>query len=397
VRPEGSQNRFMVQSLSDGTFEFGSFSRVIFGANTITQLGAVARELEATKVFLITDPGVRAAGIADKALESLHSSSIAVVIFDEIQENPTSTHVENATKFAEASTGIDFIVGLGGGSAMDCAKGVNFLLTNGGRMEDYWGFNRATKPMLPSIGIPTTAGTGSEAQSYALISQENTHRKMACGDVKARFKAVILDPQLTVTSPPRVTATSGIDAISHAVETYVTTKRNPVSQMFSIEAWKLLEANYEKVLREPENLNARAAMLLGSHFAGTAIEQSMLGAAHACANPLTARFGIDHGIAVSLMLPAVIRFNSEVVNDSYAELLSAANISYIEDSPGAKLSSRISELRAAGTLPKNLREFGITPDSFPELAHDAVDQWTGKFNPRTLTEEDFVKLYETSY
>lgn len=387
----------MVQSLSDGTFEFGSFSRVIFGANTITQLGAVARELEATKVFLITDPGVRAAGIADKALESLHSSSIAVVIFDEIQENPTSTHVENATKFAEASTGIDFIVGLGGGSAMDCAKGVNFLLTNGGRMEDYWGFNRATKPMLPSIGIPTTAGTGSEAQSYALISQENTHRKMACGDVKARFKAVILDPQLTVTSPPRVTATSGIDAISHAVETYVTTKRNPVSQMFSIEAWKLLEANYEKVLREPENLNARAAMLLGSHFAGTAIEQSMLGAAHACANPLTARFGIDHGIAVSLMLPAVIRFNSEVVNDSYAELLSAANISYIEDSPGAKLSSRISELRAAGTLPKNLREFGITPDSFPELAHDAVDQWTGKFNPRTLSESDFVNLYEASY
>lgn len=387
----------MFQSLSDGTFEFGSFSRVIFGANTITQLGAVARELEATKVFLITDPGVRAAGIADKALESLHSTSIAVVIFDEVEENPTSTLVENATKFAEAATGIDFIVGLGGGSAMDCAKGVNFLLTNGGRMEDYWGFNRATKPMFPSIGIPTTAGTGSEAQSYALISQENTHRKMACGDVKARFKAVILDPQLTVTSPPKVTATSGIDAISHAVETYVTTKRNPVSQMFSIEAWKLLEANYEKVLREPENLDARAAMLLGSHFAGTAIEQSMLGAAHACANPLTARFGIDHGIAVSLMLPAVIRFNSEVVIGSYAELLTAANISYIEDSPGVKLSSRIIELRAAGALPQNLREFGITPDVFSELAHDAVDQWTGKFNPRTLSESDFVNLYEASY
>ena len=387
----------MVQSLSDGTFEFGFFSRVIFGANTITQLGAVARELEATKVFLVTDPGVRAAGIADKALESLHSSSIAVVIFDEVEENPTSTHVENATKFAEASTGIDFIIGLGGGSAMDCAKGVNFLLTNGGRMEDYWGFNRATKPMLPSIGIPTTAGTGSEAQSYALISQENTHRKMACGDVKARFKAVILDPQLTVTSPPKVTATSGIDAISHAVETYVTTKRNPVSQMFSIEAWKLLEANYEKVLREPENLEARAAMLLGSYFAGTSIEQSMLGAAHACANPLTARFGIDHGIAVSLMLPAVIRFNSEVVNGSYAELLTAANISYIEDSPGAKLSSRFTELRAAGTLPQNLREFGITPDAFQNSRMMPLTNGLANLIHDTLTEQDFVKLYETSY
>jgi alcohol dehydrogenase len=387
----------MVQSLIDGTFEFGFFSRVIFGVNTITQLGAIARELEATKVFLVTDAGVRTAGIADKAIESLHSSSIAVVIFDEVSENPTSTDVENAAKFAEASTGIDFIIGLGGGSAMDCAKGVNFLLTNGGRMEDYWGFNRATKPMLPSIGIPTTAGTGSEAQSYALISQENTHRKMACGDVKARFKAVILDPQLTITAPPKVTATAGIDAISHAVETYVTTKRNPVSQMFSIEAWKLLEANYEVVLREADNLNARSAMLLGSHFAGAAIEHSMLGAAHACANPLTARFGIDHGIAVSLMLPAVIRFNSEIVNASYAELLDAVNISYQNDSPGSKLSARIAELRAAGTLPQNLREFGITPEIFPELAHDASDQWTGKFNPRPLSEEDFVILYETSY
>lgn len=387
----------MVQSLIDGTFEFGFFSRVIFGVNTITQLGAVARELEATKVFLVTDSGIRAAGIADKAIESLHSSSIAVVVFDEVSENPTSTDVENAAKFAETSTGINFIIGIGGGSAMDCAKGVNFLLTNGGRMEDYWGFNRATKPMLPSIGIPTTAGTGSEAQSYALISQENTHRKMACGDVKARFKAVILDPQLTVTAPSKVTATAGIDAISHAVETYVTTKRNPVSQMFSIEAWKLLEANYEKVVREPENLDGRAAMLLGSHFAGAAIEHSMLGAAHACANPLTARFGIDHGIAVSLMLPAVIRFNSEVVYGSYAELLDAANISYESASPGDKLSARIAELRKAGTLPQNLREFGITPDVFQELAHDAVDQWTGKFNPRALSESDFVNLYEASY
>lgn len=387
----------MVQSLIDGTFEFGFFSRVIFGVNAITQLGAVARELGATKIFLVTDPGVRAAGITDKAIESLHSSSIAVVVFDEIEENPTSTHVENGTKFAEASTGIDFIIGLGGGSTMDCAKGINFLLTNGGKMEDYWGFNRATKPMLSSIGIPTTAGTGSEAQSYALISQENTHRKMACGDVKARFKAVILDPQLTVTAPPKVTATAGIDAISHAVETYVTTKRNPVSQMFSIEAWKLLEGNYETVVRDPENLNARAAMLLGSHFAGAAIEHSMLGAAHACANPLTARFGIDHGIAVSLMLPAVIRFNSEVVTGSYAELLDAASISYEEQTPGAKLSDRIAELRAAGTLPQNLREFGITPDVFPELAHEAADQWTGKFNPRTLTISDFENLYEASY
>src|SRR5262249_24363197 len=170
--------------------------------------------------------------------------------------------------------------------------------TNGGHMVDYKGFGHARKPMLPSIGVPTTAGTGSEAQSFALIADERTHMKMACGDRKAAFRVAILDPERTVSQPPTVTAITGIDALSHALESYVTTKRNPVAQMLAREAWKLLEANLDAVLARPGDVEARGAMQVGAFLAGTAIENSMLGATHACANPLTAHYGITHGVAI---------------------------------------------------------------------------------------------------
>src|SRR6266545_4657890 len=206
---------------------------------------------------------------------------------------------------------------MGGGSSMDCAKAINFLVTNGGRMRDYWGYGKAQKPMLPMIAVFTTAGTGSEAQSYALIAQDEGHRKMACGDPGVAFRDAILDPQLTLTLLAQVTAATGFDAIGHAVESYVTTKRNPLSGFFSLEAWRLIEKNFERVLQQPGDIEARAQMLLGSCFAGVAIENSMLGATHALANPLTERYGTTHGIAIAILLCPVVRWNSSVVCDLY--------------------------------------------------------------------------------
>src|SRR5262245_51068425 len=174
--------------------------------------------------------------------------------------------------------------------------------------------------MLPSIGVPTTAGTGSEAQSYALIADEKTHLKMACGDRKAASKAAILDPEVTVSQPAAVTAVTGIDALTHAVESYVCTRRNAVSTVFSREAWRLLEGTFEKVLRAPGDLAARARMQLGANLAGLAIENAMLGAAHAGANPLTAHYGLAHGTAVGILLPHVIRFNVPAAGALYADL-----------------------------------------------------------------------------
>ncbi|MFL6199510.1 MAG: iron-containing alcohol dehydrogenase [Thermoanaerobaculia bacterium] len=356
--------------------------RVHAGPGALGLLGTLARELGGGRVLVVTDRGVRSAGHVDSALASLDSiGGIAAEVFDGVAENPTSLHVEEGRR-AAADFGPDLLVGLGGGSAMDCAKGINFLLTNGGRMEDYRGTGRASKPMLPSIGVPTTAGTGSEAQSYALISHPETHEKMACGDRKARFREVILDPRLAASAPRKVAATAGIDAVSHAVESHVTSRGNAVSRMLSREAWRLLSASLETSLDSPEDLGSVGDTLLGAHLAGAAIEASMLGAAHACANPLTARFGIVHGVAVGLMLPHVVRFNGE---ERYQELFAG------------ELASRIEELRAAAGLPERLRDCGVDAGSLPLLAEEASRQWTAGFNPRPVDAAALLSLYEAAF
>ena len=300
--------------------------RVLMGEGTIDQLGSLARELGFTRTLLVADAGLVKAGHLDHARASLNDAGVQTIQFSDFGPNPDADMVEAGRQFS-AERDIDSIIGLGGGSSLDCAKGINFLLTQGGTIRDFHGYGKATRPMLPMIGVPTTAGTGSEAQSYAIISDPRTHIKMACGDPKAAFRAVILDPGLTLTQPAHVTAAAGFDALSHAVESFVSTKRNPRSQKMALEAWRLLESHYERVLAAPRDLDARAAMQLGAFYAGTAIELSMLGAAHACANPVTARYGTTHGDAIAILLPHVVRWNGPMAASLYAELLGVASAS----------------------------------------------------------------------
>lgn len=349
-------------------------------------MGAIARGEGATRVLLVTDPGIVAAGHVARAVRSLEGAGATVVVFDGAAENPTTEHVEAGVAAARANA-IDFLVGLGGGSAMDCAKGINFLLSNGGRMEDYWGIGKATKAMLPMIAVPTTAGTGSEAQSFALITDPATHQKMACGDVKAACRVAILDPELTRTCPPKVAAAAGIDAVAHAVETAGTTKRNEVSLECSRLAWERLDRAFERAMCDRDDDAARADMLLGAHLAGVAIEHSMLGAAHACANPLTARFGITHGIAVGLMLPHVIRFNAEHGENPYAALLGDAEA----------LAKRVETFLSVARLPDRLTDLGVTPEALPALAEEASRQWTARFNPRPVGIDALRRIYEMAF
>ncbi len=297
----------------------GSGVPVVYGPGRLAELGRLAADLGATRVLVVTDPGIRSAGHVDRAVDVLTGAGLHAAVFDGVAENPTSEHVAAAAEVAR-SDGIDLLVGLGGGSSMDVAKGTNFVLTNGGTMADYWGKGKAARPMLPSIMIPTTAGTGSEAQSYALISDPATHRKMACGDEKARARVAILDPELTATVPREVATAVGLDAVSHAVESAGSTARNETSRRFSRAAWLRLERAFEQSLADPTDIAARADMLIGAHLAGAAIENSMLGAAHACANPLTARFDVVHGQAVAVCLPHVVRFNGGGGENPYADL-----------------------------------------------------------------------------
>lgn len=376
-------------------FNFEPTTRVVFGENTLQRVGELAAELGGRRVLLVTDPGIVAAGHAGRAVAYLEKSNLEVTVFREVEENPTTRHVSAGAAFAHKNGPFDLIIGLGGGSAMDCAKGINFLVTNGGKMEDYWGIGKAGRPMLPSIGIPTTAGTGSEGQSFALISRESDHRKMACGDKKARFRTVILDPALLASVPAEVAAVTAMDALSHALESYVCTRRNAISQLFAREAFRLLTTHVTQFLESPADRTAGGAMLLGAHFAGLAIENSMLGAAHACANPLTANCGMIHGAAVGVMLPHVIDYNAARVAPLYAELALASGLK--GDSAIVNIKEKLSAVRKIGNLPETLKQAGVPRKDLPGFAAQAAEQWTGNFNPRPVNRETLLKLYEAAY
>jgi alcohol dehydrogenase len=377
-------------------FDFAPRTRVVYGPGSIARLGELARSLACSRVLLVTDPGLEAVGHPRRACAVLRSAGLEVFVFDGVEENPTTRHVAACVQYA-GDKEIDLIVAVGGGSAMDCAKGTNFLLTNGGAMSDYKGYGRAALPMLPSIGVPTTAGTGSEAQSYALIADEVTHLKMACGDKKAAFRVAVLDPELTVSQPAKVTAVTGVDAVAHVIESFVCTRRNPLSQAFARAAWRLLEPNLERVLRRPDDLEARGAMQLGAHFAGASIEYSMLGSCHACANPLSAHYGMTHGVAIGILLPHVILFNAPEVEPLYAELTREAKLpTDYASTPAKALARRVGELVQAADLPRNLTACGVSASILPLLAEEANQQWTARFNPRPVGELDLLGIYEAA-
>src|SRR5437762_3091616 len=365
-------------------FDFHLRTRVLFGAGAISRLGDVARELSFTRALIVADPGIVATGHVERASAVLRTAGIRSFVFHDFESNPDTRMIE-AGRAAAAANGVDSIVAIGGGSSLDCAKGINFLLTNGGAMRDYQGFGKALAPMLPSVGVPTTAGTGSEAQSYALISDVETHVKMACGDPKAAFRVASLDPVVTVSQPRAVTAGAGYDALAHAVESYVTARRTSISDLFAREAWRLLEGHYERVLAEPGDVVARGAMLLGAHEAGIAIEQSMLGAAHACANPLPARYGTTHGVAIAVMLPHVVRWNATHADARYRDLIGAGRQMDAGVDGGAAaepLARRLEALRRAGGLPETVRELGVPDDGLEAPAANAAEQSTCTCNPQ---------------
>jgi alcohol dehydrogenase len=377
-------------------FDFHPRTRLIFGTGTLAQSGKVAAELGFRRTLLVADPGLAAVGYVERAIELLRSEGIVVIPFHDFAANPDTAMVERGRLFAVVQ-GIDSLVALGGGSSMDCAKGINFVLTNGGRMHDYWGYGKAIHPLLPMVGIPTTAGTGSEAQSYALISDVETHVKMACGDPKAAFRVAILDPELTVSQPQTVTALAGYDALSHAVESYVSTKCTTLSESFSREAWRLLESNYERVLADPRDLESRAAMQLGACYGGLAIENSMLGAAHACANPLTARYGTEHGRAIALLLPSVVRWNALSATERYHELMLASGSRVSQNEAAEALASRLESLASVAGLESRLEAAGVERADLPDLAEEASKQWTGRFNPRPFGIQEALEVYQWAF
>ncbi|MEM1224260.1 MAG: iron-containing alcohol dehydrogenase [Planctomycetota bacterium] len=377
-------------------FDIHNRTRLVFGLKASERISELSRSClggdAGRRVLVVADPGIVQAGHFEAILTRLQASEFDVESFHDFGENPTSEMVDRGVA-AAARFQPELLIGLGGGSSMDCCKGINFVFSCGGTIHDYHGVGKATSELLPMIAIPTTAGTGSEAQSFALISDAQTHVKMACGDPAAACRIAVLDPLLTLTQPSMVTALTGIDALSHALETYVSRRRNPMSCMHSRHAFGLLARSFETVMRNPADVQARANMQLGATMAGMAIETSMLGAAHATANPMTARHDIAHGQAVGLMLPAVIRFNGAVHGEWYAELMREIEPSITPaEAPEALAQRVISWMEAAG-LATSMDELSIPSSDIGLFVEDALQQWTGTFNPVPLDEDSARSLY----
>lgn len=364
--------------------------RLVCGAGCLSELPKILAGRRSVALF--TDKGLLAAGHPNRAVSLLEASGHTVAVFDSTEENPDSLHVEKARDFI-ASTRPGVIVAVGGGSTLDVAKAANLIHSCGGQVGRYQGYGKATAPMLPMVGIPTTTGTGSEAQSYAVIVDRQTHLKMACGDPGLLFGTVILDPELAISQPRAVAAVTGMDAISHALEAAVTTARNPLSLSYAREAWRLLSSNFDRLLARTPDIATIGAMQWGSFLAGAAIEQSMLGASHAMANPLSAHYGLTHGIAISLVLPTVIRHNARAVAADYELLAREAGIRQ-EGAEG--LARQLEQWRSEAGMPAGLGLCGVRDGILPILAEEASQQWTGRFNPVPLTDADFLNLYRSA-
>ena len=350
-----------------GAFDTFPSPALRFGAGRLSELGTLAAGY-GKRVLLVTDPGLKASGHVERALGYLETSGLTVEIFDAVPENPTTADA-GACAEAVSQFGAEVLVALGGGSAIDTAKGVNILHESLYR---------------PLIAIPTTAGTGSEVQRHAVLGDPETHVKKAYGHPAGVPKIALLDPELTLTCPPRVTACTGIDALSHAIESWVTKTRNALSGLCAHTAFVRIEANLNKVFADPADLDARGELLLGAALAGLAIENSMLGAAHAAANPLTARFGTVHGEAVGRMLPHVIRFNAELpeIDAMYDQLYGSSE----------RLARRVEELLEAGGLADPFPH-ALDGETLGILSEEAAAQRTASFNPRPIRAEDFRRLY----
>tara|TARA_R110002072_G_scaffold4174_2_gene29461 strand:- start:50661 stop:51803 length:1143 start_codon:yes stop_codon:yes gene_type:complete len=368
-------------------------TRLISGQESLAEAANIADG----RVFLVTDPGIVAAGHVARLEAMFAAKGTTYHRFDAVRQNPDEENVDACVaeyRRAFGDDGADWIVALGGGSSIDVAKGCSMLASAGGRMRDYLGRKSKPHQQPPVLAIPTTAGTGSEVQSYALITNNDTGRKMACGGEVPRI--AILDPDLTRSQPRFVTVCAGLDTLAHAVETAVTTARTDASVMYSREAFRLVARNFEIVLNTPDDVDARSAMLRASAAAGIAIENSMLGAAHSMANPLTRQFGIAHGQAVGQMLPFVVRFNADDKQAAlgYAELAYDAGI--VERSAPTKtavkqLVVRLRELVAVAGLERTPANIPVS--AIDALSAEAAEQWTAQFNPRPVDEAAFRSLF----
>lgn len=365
-------------------FHYSIPCELIFGAGSLKELGKAVTKTGAEKAFIVCDQGVEKAGIVAKAEAELLAAGIAYEIFNEVLPNPTVAVVEAAAERAKAC-GCSCILAVGGGSSMDTAKAVNILMNNGGSITDYEGPDRVQRPGLPLIAIPTTSGTGSEVTSVSVVTDPVRKRKMVIAGQNVGACVAIADPELTLGLPAKITAATGMDALTHAMEAYMSTLASPATDVNALKAIELIYKSLPVCVREPKNAEARSGLMLGSALAGFAFNSAILGIAHAIAHPLGAYFGVAHGDGNAMALPYAVEYNAAVIPDRVVEMGRAMGL--LKTSLTAKdVVEALKGLAASIDIPK-LSDCGITEKDFDILVPAILAEPSCLTNPRTVTEE----------
>lgn len=382
-------------------FTFNTSPSIRFGAGLIDTLGSIARERMRGNVLLVTDPGMVATGIVGRAVTAMQAAGIEVTQFTKVEADPPEAIVLEAAQAARDCKASG-VVSVGGGSSLDVAK-LAALLTGGGEnLKDVYGVGNAKGPRLPLILVPTTAGTGSEVTPISIVTT-GTNEKMGVVSPVILPDIALLDPELTLGLPPHVTAATGIDAMVHAIEAYASASpnNNPISRKLATEALSLMGRSIETAVVEGSNLDARSDMLLGSMMAGQAFANSPVAAVHALAYPIGGHFHVPHGLSNALVLPHVLRFNTKVAHQPYAELAPHAfpELAKFEGQERAEaFCQALADLSEHCGLPQRLRDVGIGEDVLPTLARDVMNQTRLLVNnPREVTEKDALAIYRAAW
>ncbi|MDY6852102.1 MAG: iron-containing alcohol dehydrogenase [Thermodesulfobacteriota bacterium] len=380
-------------------FDFRGAGRYIFGSGALARLGTEAA-LFGRKALLVLDPALSEAGLEDNIIGSLSSGGVDFSLFQDFVQEPEPSEADDAAK-AAGDNGCDLVIGVGGGSAMDLAKAAAVLATNDGKAEDYIGVELVPRPGLPTIIVPTTAGTGSEVTWTSVFTNR---AKKAKGGINSPYlfpNLALLDPELTLSLPPHLTASTGMDALCHAIESYTSVKANPMSDLAALEAIGLIAENLPLAVADGRNIEARENMLLGSLLAGLGLANAGVTAVHALSYPLGAVFGIPHGLANAMLLPHVMAFNSLGNPSKFADVAEVmgediTDLNLREAANMAALS--VFELMDDIGMPEGLELLDIPDDCFEELAETALA--LGRVmenNPRIMNLEDAVMIYEEAY
>ncbi|MCX5829980.1 MAG: iron-containing alcohol dehydrogenase [Deltaproteobacteria bacterium] len=381
-------------------FSFTGARRIVFGNGSFQQLPEQIRELQAKRPLIVLDKQLAATGMKDQVIELLKKSGMEGQIFDKVDPEPKISLADEGAKLALKAK-CDIIVGIGGGSAMDVAKAIAVLATNKGKAVDYLGLNKVPGPGLPKIMIPTTAGTGSEVTFTSVFVRPELKKKEGMNSPFLYPDLALLDPLLTVSLPPGPTASTGIDALCHAIESYTSINASPLSELISLEAIALIAENLRTAVHDGSNIVAREKMLLGSLYAGLGLANAGVTAVHSLSYPLGGKYGIPHGLANTVLLPHVMSFNLPGAQEKFVDIAEAMG-EMTDDMPLREAAYLAVEavnalVEDCGIL-TNLEDLGIKEDDFEEMAKIAMTVARPLANnPRQVTLEDAVAIYEDAF